>query len=360
MIPTVAVAISGGVDSMMAAHLLNDRGHRVIGIHFLTGFESPVRSADSTEESIPHKIRKIGKQLRIPIEIVDCRLAFKQHVVGYFIRTYYAGQTPNPCLVCNPNIKFGSVLNFARKLGANLLATGHYARIEKDRAGISRLLRGVDRHKDQSYFLARLSQSQLSRACFPLGKMKKSDVKRLANQKGLQPITRNESQDVCFIRNTSYGEFLANLTGLEPSPGSIVDRDGRILGQHRGLHRFTIGQRRGINCPAAEPYYVLRIDSKHNRLVVGSKSDLLTATCRVVEINWIHEPPPKPIEVLTRVRYRHKEAASMLSPIDKHTAEVHFSSPQSAITPGQGAVFYQGEEVLGGGFISPQPETSDP
>ncbi len=354
MKPTVAVAISGGVDSMMTAHLLQQQGHDVIGVHFLTGFEIYAQSPQIPDEGSPHQIHKIGKQLGIRVEVYDCRLEFKQQVVDYFIQAYFAGQTPNPCLVCNPTIKFGALMSFARKLGADLLATGHYARVRKDTSGRFHLYKGIDPLKDQSYFLSRLSQSQLSAACFPLGEMTKSHVKRLANQKGLQPVTHDESHDVCFIKDTAYGDFLVNQTGFTPSPGPIVDRCGKVLGRHQGLHRFTIGQRRGINCPATDPYFVLKIDSKHNRLVVGSKSDLLASVCKAADINWIDKRPTEPTAMLARIRYRHKEVGSTVYPLDNHTAEIQFDSPQEAITPGQGAVLYRGDEVLGGGFICPE------
>ena len=349
---TIAVAISGGVDSMMAACLLKEQGHHILGIHFLTGYETGKDAIDDPKKARPHQIQKIGSQLRISIKLFDCQRAFNRQVVDYFTQTYLAGQTPNPCMVCNPDIKFGAVLSFARDLGADMLATGHYAGIRKDAAGIYHLIKGIDSKKDQSYFLARLNQAQLAKACFPLARRLKSDVRQMAHEKGLHPVKNTESQDVCFIRDTTYGEFVLNQSGFTPTPGPITDRHGKILGHHSGLHQFTIGQRRGINCPAAEPYYVLRLDQKANRLVVGSKSDLLASSCRVVDINWINEAPIEPITVLTRVRYRHKEVASTLFPIDQHTAEVRFDSAQSSITPGQGAVFYQGEEVLGGGFIS--------
>lgn len=352
MIPTVAVAVSGGVDSMMAACLLKEQGHHVIAIHFVTGYESETVFTPTRAKTGNHPITEIGEQLGISIELLDCRDVFKQQVVEYFVQTYFDGQTPNPCMVCNPQIKFGAVLSFARELGAERLATGHYARIRKDMTGIYHLFKGIDAHKDQSYFLARLNQSQMARAIFPLGDLRKSDVKQMARQKGLRPVTRSESQDVCFIKGKSYNEFLQNHSGHTPSPGPIVDVKGDVIGYHNGLHHFTIGQRRGINCPAAEPYYVIRLDPTRNRLVVGSKSDLLATTCKVTDINWINQAPDGPLKVLTRVRYRHKEVASRLYPVDQHTAEIRFESPIESITPGQAAVFYQGDEVLGGGFIS--------
>ncbi len=338
---TTAIAISGGIDSLIAAYLLKAEGHKVIGIHFVTGYES----------GDPREIATIGNQIGIPIKIADCGADFQAKVVDYFARTYRAGRTPNPCLVCNPSIKFGTILATARELGASRLATGHYARVARDDSGGCHLLRGIDPKKDQSYFLAFLSQEQLAAACFPLGSMTKSEVRKLAEKKGLHPIADEESQDICFIKGNSYGEFLARQGGFEPAPGLIEDVNGKRLGEHRGLHLFTIGQRRGINCPASESYYVVKIDTAQNRLIVGFKKYLISSECRVTEINWIGQSPKSPMKVSTRVRYRHKAAASMLFPIDIHTAVVKFESPQSAITPGQGAVFYNGDEVLGGGWI---------
>jgi tRNA-specific 2-thiouridylase len=252
---------------------------------------------------------------------------------------------------CNPTIKFGTIFAHAQKMGAQKLATGHYARVQRDPNGHYHLLKGLDPKKDQSYFLARLTRQQLANACFPLGEMKKSDIKQMAAQKGLYPVTRAESQDVCFIKDEAYAEFLAKQTGFDPQPGLIENVNGQVIGEHRGLHLFTIGQRRGINCPAAEPYYVVRLDAAGNRLIVGSKNDLLSTECRVTDINWIGEEPIVPMEIHTRVRYRTQEVASTVIPQDNHTAIVKFKIPQPAVSPGQGAVFYRGDEVLGAGWI---------
>ena len=355
MKPITATAVSGGVDSLMTAHLLKEQGHHVIGIHFITGYEDEVPVKSPNNHLLrSHKIFSIADQLKIDIEIVDCRIAFKTHVVDYFIKTYQAGQTPNPCMVCNPFIKFGTVLNYARKLGASTLATGHYARLMEDRRGRFHLYRGVDPKKDQSYFLARLTQLQLAGARFPLGTKKKKDIIHLAGQKGFKPVTTGESQDVCFIKGKNYGEFLSRHRGFEPKPGLIQDVSGRVLGEHKGLHLFTIGQRRGINCPASEPYYVVRMDTRQNILTVGFKKDLFTSQCKVQDINWIQEIPNREIAVHTRVRYRHTAAASRLTTVDEKTAVVRFEKAQEAVTPGQCAVFYRGDEVLGGGWISNQ------
>jgi tRNA-uridine 2-sulfurtransferase len=349
---TTAVAISGGVDSLISAYLLKEQGQHVIGIHFITGFEATAISVEHPAANKTKNILAIGEQLGIPVEIVDVRAEFKEKIVDYFTRTYQSGRTPNPCMRCNPSIKFGTILDHAFKLGARKLATGHYARIKEDPSGRFHLLKGLDPKKDQSYFLARLSQQQLAKACFPLGEFKKDDVKNIAAQKGLHPVTRAESQDVCFIKHDACGDFLTRQIGLKIQPGLIEDMSGRVIGNHKGLHLFTVGQRRGINCPAAEPYYVVRLDTGRNRLIVGSKNDLLTSECKITDINWIADEPSSPVEVFTRVRYRSQEVPATVTPQDEHQAIVRFKTCQSAVTPGQAAVFYQDDEILGGGWIN--------
>jgi len=366
MKPLTAIAVSGGIDSLMAAYLLKKQGYPVIGIHFVTGYEDPDDSEDENDTHLsPDSSRfikikdramqissRISDQLGIPVEILDCRTEFKETVVDYFTQTYWSGQTPNPCLVCNPFIKFGPLLSFAKKLGASRLATGHYARTRKDSRGGYHLLKGIDRDKDQSYFLAMMTQEKLAAARFPLGTMKKSDVRRLAAEKRLTPVVQGESQDICFIKGDTYGEFLSLQPGFRSKPGIIEDIHGTVLGEHKGLHLFTIGQRRGINCPASEPYYVVQIDATRNRLIVGFKKDLFSSECNVVEINWTNQKLTSPVKVHTRVRYRHHAVPSMLIPTDEDAAVVRFDSPESAVTPGQGAVFYRDDEVLGGGWIT--------
>ncbi|MFH1103030.1 MAG: tRNA 2-thiouridine(34) synthase MnmA [Pseudomonadota bacterium] len=366
MTETIAIALSGGVDSMTAAYLLKKEGHSVFGIHFLTGFEAstgfnreeqdaPEIPKPGSRERLPlsaHPVRQVARQLNIPIHILDIRSEFKRHVVDYFVQEYRSGKTPNPCLVCNPSIKFGAVLSFAQTLGASRLATGHYAKLEMDEANRCRLLKGADPDKDQSYFLARLTQNQLRMASFPLGDYFKADVKALAKKVGLIPGVGHESQDICFIREKTYGEFILSEGKISPEGGWIEDTGGKRLGRHNGLHRFTIGQRKGINCPAARPYYVVRLDTLENKLIVGSGDDLLSASCRVERINWIAEAPTAPITALIRIRYRHTAVPSTVIPIGRETAVVEFKEPQKAVTPGQGAVFYKGKEVLGGGWIA--------
>ncbi|NVM22448.1 MAG: tRNA 2-thiouridine(34) synthase MnmA [Desulfobacterales bacterium] len=352
---TVAVALSGGIDSAVAAALLKKEDYRLIGLYFQTGYEfSPGGSTASRPFSRvnPWPLRA-AEQIGIPLEVIDCSKAFEMEVVRYFIDTYRSGQTPNPCMVCNQRIKFGLMLERAKALGASALATGHYARIRQEANGQYRLLKGVDMAKDQSYFLARLSRKQLSRVMLPLGAYTKKQVREMAEAWGFTAFAEGESQELCFIRQPSYKDFLCSLAGFTRKPGPIVNTRGEILGQHRGLHAYTVGQRRGIGIPGAEPFYVIRLDSEQNRLVIGAKSELAACQCTVTDINWIGtEPPDRPISVQTRIRYRHREAESVLTPLGPDRAVVRFCEDQYAITPGQAAVFYQGERVLGGGWIA--------
>jgi tRNA-specific 2-thiouridylase len=347
MKPLMAVALSGGIDSLIAAKLLIREGHPVVGIHFLTGYETP-------DEPSPRELtEQMSARLGIDVFLMDAVQPFKQTVVRYFTRTYLSGLTPNPCMVCNPLIKFGTILDYARSLGASYLATGHYARIILDANGIWRLFKGIDSIKDQSYFLSRMTQAQLAHACFPLGGMTKSQVVQLAKDLNLEPVHSGESQDICFIKGRTYGEFLMHQEGFVSPSGPIVTVAGNIIGEHPGLHLFTIGQRRGINCPAAQPYYVVRLDRKANTLVVGFKSDLLASSFKACDINWIAGPPQFPARVYTRVRYRSQAIGSTLYPA-ADGVDVVFDAPQLSITPGQGAVFYrEDDEVIGGGWISP-------
>jgi tRNA-specific 2-thiouridylase len=386
----IAVLLSGGVDSLVTARILKDQGHAIFGIHFFTGYESdrvhlgrcettphggtipitdkeepqtqasaghPDKKSSSTTPTIDSReaavniVSRLHEQLEIPIEIFDARKAFQSLVVDYFVHTYQEGRTPNPCMVCNPVIKFNACLALATKQGASHLATGHYARVTEDRSGTFHLLCGKDHKKDQSYFLARLNQQMLSRAVFPLGAFSKAETIALSRKLGIRPVVPKESQDICFINNGTYGEFLAQQPGFNSQKGPVQDIYGHVIGEHQGLHHYTIGQRRGINIPASEPYYVIRIDAEKNRLIVGFKQDAFSDTSHVEDIQWIHGPPSQPISVMTRIRYRHQAAPSRLAPLDQHAALIHFEKPQSAITPGQAAVFYDKDEVLGGGWI---------
>ena len=342
--PLTAVALSGGVDSAMAAMRLQSAGRRLVAVHFLTGYES-----EKGPDTPLARTRRVCDRLGIALEVIDCRDAFRRAVVEPFAAAYRRGLTPNPCALCNPLIKFGELLQYCLGLGAERLATGHYARRIRDSQGRVRLLRGLDRIKEQSYFLARLAPWQLERAVFPLGDMTKGQVVRMALESGLQPGA-SESQDVCFVRQEGYAAFLCADGLIAPRPGPIVDVHGRLLGRHEGLHRFTVGQRRGINCPGPQPYYVVRLEPDAHRLVVGFKSDLSAAGCRATDLSWIQPPDAGWFPVQVRLRYRSPACAARIR-VDGGGAEIRFEQPQLAVTPGQSAALYRDEEVLGAGWI---------
>ena len=365
MNPKIAVAISGGIDSLITAFILKKQYENIIGLHFLNGFEPPsfhlseLKDASDTEKyssfsvsELPstHPLIHIKNQLDIPIKIVDCRQYFKKTVVDYFVQSYRRGLTPNPCMICNPMIKFGIIFDIARQMGVSYFATGHYARIIEKEKNMYLLQKGTDTFKDQSYFLALLPNKILPFIRFPLGELTKQHVMEIAKQNKLTPVSNKESQDVCFIQNNNYADFITSQDGISNFPGLITDINGHQIGTHQGLHQFTIGQRRGINCPASEPYYVIKIDKPQNRLIVGYKKDLYKTTLTIKNINWFIPRPLNQINVLVKIRYQHQAAEAILIP-ENDSAIIHFKNPQSAITPGQGAVCYINDEVIAGGMI---------
>lgn len=344
--PVIAVALSGGVDSLVTGFLLKKQFKQVFGIHFSNGYETS-----------PTDIKALEEQLGFPVYPVDLSQQFEKKVVQYLINTYLKGETPNPCLICNRDIKFGEFLNQAGTMGAEYLATGHYARVINEISAPDRfeghafLEKGDDPLKDQSYFLSLLSQEQLNKILFPLSGMTKTEVKAVAKKNGLTPLQSNESQDICFIHDDSLAAFIARKHPVLPKPGDIVDINGTLVGRHSGLHQFTIGQRRGINCPAAEPYYVKKIDMTHNRLVVCFKKDLSFPDMLVGQLVW-NKRPDNPISgIETKIRYNHTGVSSTLTLNNDDTCFVKFDTPQMAVTPGQGAVFYKDNRVLGAGII---------
>ncbi len=336
-----AVLVSGGIDSLVAAYLLKKEYPRVLGIYLRTGYH------DLSAENI----RTISDRVGIPVETIDCRTAFKTAVIDYFIDAYLRGQTPSPCLRCNPSIKFNIGLEYALDRGADFLASGHYCRIRREEQ-CARLVRGADRRKDQSYFLAFLTPAQLSRIHFPVGDMSKTEVSALAVEKGLVPVANRESQDVCFIgKEETYADFINRQVHPPPRPGLIEDMQGKVMGEHEGVHLFTVGQRRGINCPAKKPYYVAAIDTDRNRIRVGFREDLFSVRCLAREVNWIGRPPKNDLFCSVKVRYQHHAAPAHVELLPAGQVRVTFDQPQFGIAPGQGAVFYQDDVVLGGGII---------
>jgi len=284
----VAIALSGGIDSLVSGYLLKKQYKHVFGIHFTTGYE---------KQSID--LIYLEKQLGFPVKSIDLSKQFEKKVIQYFIKTYLEGKTPNPCIICNKEIKFGELLTHAQKIGADYLATGHYANIvnqaffnKKERQTLTQdrqdcyLEKGKDPLKDQSYFLCMLSKSQLKKIIFPLSSMTKHQVKQFAQSKNIKPVHKKESQDICFIHDNDFAKFILKKQQYTPEPGNILDIDNKIAGQHNGLHKFTIGQRRGINCPAKEPYYVQKIDIKNNILKICFKKDLLKKDLKISDIVW--------------------------------------------------------------------------
>ncbi len=343
--PVVAIALSGGVDSLVAGFLIKKAYKKVFGIHFTTGYEKN-----------PFNGKSLENQLGFPVHTIDLSHVFEEKVVEYFVSTYLGGKTPNPCLICNKQIKFGALLEKATELGADAIATGHYATIVNPLAfpekEISKnwLEKGADPLKDQSYFLSLLDYDQLERIILPLAGFSKSQVKALAKKNNLTPTAPGESQDICFIQDTSFSQFLIEKKGISPKPGPIKDINGKIVGTHKGLHAFTIGQRRGINCPASEPYYVRHLDLSSNTLVVCFKKDLAQTKMQVGNIIWNYSGSQEISTMITKIRYSHKGASSRL--IRKgDQGQVIFDEPQFAITPGQAAVFYMDNRVVGAGII---------
>jgi tRNA-specific 2-thiouridylase len=343
--PVVAIALSGGVDSLVSGFLIKKAYKKVFGIHFTTGYEKT-----------PTNVKSLENQLGFPVHAIDLAHVFEEQVVEYFMSTYLDGKTPNPCLICNKQIKFGALWEKAAALGADAIATGHYATIVNPLSFPEReiskswLEKGADLLKDQSYFLSMLDSDQLERIIFPLAGFSKPQVKELAKKNNLTPTTPSESQDICFISDTGFSQFIIEKKKISPKPGAIKNIDGQIVGTHKGLHAFTIGQRRGINCPAQEPYYVRHIDLSTNTLLVCFKKDLAQTKMQVENIIWNYSGPQDISTMTTKIRYSHKGAASRL--VRKGTSgQVVFNEPQFAVTPGQAAVFYQENRVLGAGII---------
>lgn len=354
MAQRVVVAMSGGVDSSVAAALMHQAGHEVIGITMTLSHGEGGQSASAGRGCCSvwdvTDAEKVAWKLGIRHYAFNLKDEFQQHVIDDFVSEYARGRTPNPCRRCNQHIKFDHLLRRAQELGAHKVVTGHYARITEE-GGRFHLLRGVDLSKDQSYVLAGLTQEQLSHTWFPLGELAKADTRRMAHELGLTAVAdKPESMDLCFIPDGDTAGFLQrNLP--DSKPGEIVEADGTVIGQHAGTALYTVGQRRGLGVAAGKPRYVLELNVASNQVVVGDLDDLLAPEMTVEEVNWLSEPAAR-----AQVKYRHQtpSAAASLTP-DGALIRVNFDAPQRALTPGQTAVFYQGDEVLGGGVIASVP-----
>ena len=364
----IAVAMSGGVDSSAAAAILKEQGHDLVGFSMQLWNQRRGINVDEEGEPLPSRCcslddvydaRRVAEELGFPFYVLNLEREFEQDVVQPFVRSYLNGETPIPCVSCNSRLKFASLDQLAASLGCEKVATGHYARVEYDRtANRYRLFRGLNIQKDQSYFLWELTQDQLSRSLFPLGEMSKPEVRSVARDHNLAVAEKAESQEICFVPDGNYAGFIdrylaaENEAGRLPGPGDVVNAQGEILGEHTGIHRFTIGQRRGIGIAAARPLHVIAIDAAKNRVVVGEQEQLLSRSFTAAGVNWIaFERPCDPVRAHVRVRYRHAEAAARITALDDGRAHVVFDEPQRAITPGQATVFYRDDEVIGGGWI---------
>jgi tRNA-specific 2-thiouridylase len=354
----VVVAMSGGVDSSVTAALLKQDGYQVIGATMQIW--PPNELGDEAHKfggccgfDAVSEAKNVAHTLGIPHYVMNFRNEFAQKVITNFCREYSLGRTPNPCIRCNEHIKFDALLNRAKELGADFIATGHYTRIEHDEANDRYLLKkGVDRGKDQSYVLYIMSQNQLKHTLMPLGVFTKEKVRQIARELGLSVADKAESQEICFIPDGNYSRFLKEYMPEVAKPGPILDREGNTLGEHRGILFYTIGQRKGLGISAEEPIYVVAIDRARNAIIVGSKQEVYGDELIATNLNWITmESPKQPLELKAKIRYRHREADAVIIPISKGDAHVKFKQPQMAITPGQAIVFYHKDTVVGGGTI---------
>lgn len=348
--------MSGGVDSSLAAALMKKKGFETVGVTFRMWPKeecgSSVGRSCCSLEAVT-RARAVAGDLGIPYYVVDFSEDFKKDVIDYFCSEYLKGFTPNPCIICNSRIKFGKLLDKARSLGASHVATGHFANVSYDKKTKRYLLKeGKDKAKDQSYFLFGLSQEQLASAIFPLGNMTKERVRAMAKRMKVRTFNTVSSQDICFVQDLDYADYIKKKTGVVIKPGEIINKEGKVLGRHKGIPFYTIGQRRGLGIAHKEPLYVTGIDIDKNRIIVGPREDVMKKSLTAERMNWIAiEALEKPIKVKAMIRYNHKKADALVTKTGKDSVRVDFKEAQAAPTPGQAVVFYNKDVVVGGGWI---------
>lgn len=349
----VVVAMSGGVDSSVAAALLKEQGYDVTGM-MLRLWSEPGKE-DSNRCCTPDSMaqaRRVAGILDIPFYVIDAKNVFRETVVEYFLEGYARGETPNPCLVCNQKIRWTFLLNHALALGAEFMATGHYVRIRELGVGKRELLRAVDYSKDQSYVLHVLKQDQLKHALFPVGDYSKPEIRALAEKFGLPTASRKDSQDLCFLAGEDYRNFLQRNAAEILTPGEIVTPDGKIIGAHHGLANYTIGQRKGLNIQSAVPLYVMGKNASKNTLIVGTQEQLGTTSLTARGVNWVGgDVPTEPFYADVKIRYTAKEVKAWVTPLEQNQVQIKFDAPVRDATAGQAAVFYQEDVLIGGGII---------
>lgn len=348
------IAMSGGVDSSVAAGLAQKQGETCIGatMHLYDDEMNGGEKDDicGSQENM-RDARAVAEQLGIPFHEINLTERFHERIIEPFVKEYLQGRTPNPCIECNRHMKFGVLLNLARELGCDKIITGHYARVEKEDSGYV-LKKGIDPAKDQSYVLYRLTQEQLQFVRFPLGNYTKEEIRELAEKWGLVSARKKESQDICFVPDGNYAEIIERKSGQRSKEGFFVDKEGNVLGTHRGIIHYTIGQRRGLGISAKEPLYVCHIDTKTNTIMLGYKSELFSRTLAAEDFTWISGcVPESPIKAKAKIRYHHEEQPCIVTPLAPNKVHIEFEEPQRAITPGQSVVVYSEDYVLGGGII---------
>jgi len=349
----VVVAMSGGVDSAVAAALLHEQGHEVIGVSMqLYDQRGPETFGSCCSLDDLHDARRVATTIGVPHYMMNFERQFQETVVANFVGEYAAGRTPLPCARCNSDLKFSTLLERAEGFGAEAVATGHYARVSDQGNGRYRLQRGVDPDKDQSYFLFALTQAQLARAAFPVGGLTKTEVRAHAHRLALTVAEKPDSQEICFVPNGDYASFVAVRAPDVARRGAIVHVDGRTLGAHEGIHHYTVGQRKGLGLSSAAPLYVIQLDAESGRVTVGPREALDRRTLTAGSVNWIAGAAPAGwVTASAQIRHRHRAAPGQVRALPDARAELVFDTPQPAITPGQAVVFYDGESVLGGGWI---------